>query len=171
MRRLVILTAAAFAITACGGGDADVVTTTTAPPAAATTTVTPTTTGVQADATPTPACDRFTPAELQAGLGQAVSEGISADDGQVCTWDIDGTPRVGLTVRPGGLIEPGRLCDSIATQNSERLEVAGFPAVFEGTQLYVCTDVESFNLDARVDLAGDEIRDALVELAIIGLQR
>ena len=163
-RPAAVLLAALLSLAACGGGtvEADQTTTTTA--AVATTTT-------AGPAEVTPACDRFTEAELESALGQAFGEGLSEDDGFVCLWEANPSNQVGLTVRPPGGMSPEVLCNSIATPNSERLEVVGAPAVLEGRQIYVCTDGGSFNLLINVALGDEEMRTALIDLATIGAAR
>ena len=172
-RRFAVLVAVGLVVTACGGADSggsattdEPGPTTTSPPATTTTAATQ-----EPAAEPTPACDRFTPAELRAALGPTFGEGVADDDGQVCFWEADASNQVSLTVRPAGLLAPDRLCQTMATPASEHLEVAWSPAVFEGRQLFVCTETESFNLLTNTTAPGEEIQSVLIELATLGLSR
>ena len=164
------------ALAGCGGGGEDdrateETTSSVADGATEDTTTAPDETTVAPPTEITPACDRFTQAELDSALGRSFGVGTSKDDGDVCTWEADASNQVGLTVRVAGTMSPDVLCDTMATSKSERLEIDGHPAVFEGNQLYVCGEGHSLNLHLNVSLAEGEMRTALIDLATIGTSR
>lgn len=178
-RALVSAATLVMVLAGCGGSDesgasgddrAERETTTSAADAPAATT--PGETSAAGTSVPlTPACDRFSPAELDAALGQTFGAGTADDDGQVCLWEADASNQVSLTVRPGGVMTPEVRCDTMATPNSERLELGDDPAVLEGRQIFVCGTDQSFNLLLNVSLPEDEMRRALIDLATIGSGR
>lgn len=179
LRGLVSVATLVVVLAGCGGSDEsggsgndlsarDATTSAVDAPAAST----PGETSTTATSAPfTPACDRFTLAELDAALGQSFGAGTPDDDGYACMWEADASNQVSLTARPAGAMTPEVLCDTMATPRSERLEVGGDPAVFEGRQIFVCGADQTFNLLVNVSLPDDEMRSALIDLATVGTAR
>lgn len=173
-RHVVPVAVLAVALAGCGGDNetSDAASTSTSAGLEAETTTTPDeATTLAAPTDVTLACDRLTADELTTALGQPFGSGTPNDDGSVCLWEADVSNQVTLTIRTGSATAPELRCDTMATPNSERLEIDGHPAALEGKQIYVCGEDQTFNMLFNVSLPEDQMRTALVDLATVGVAR